>query len=242
MDLMMKMHSLLILAGFSIACIARAQAPLTSVDLLGELPPQSHQPQGGGCGQTYILQTNSNSVLPSNSITCHSGGVHFNNSFFRAYPAAGIPNGYSACSALVGIQVADAAGVGTTQPLTVRLYANSGTAFPGGTRTLLASQTVQITDQAQSLVEIPLVGTVPAGSELVIEAFTPSAQELGHSLFLGSNTSGQTRPAFTQTADCGIPTITSLTTAGFPNMHLVLFLDGVLGVANNAIFTNGFEN
>ncbi|MFN8289303.1 MAG: hypothetical protein U0U70_03480 [Chitinophagaceae bacterium] len=42
----------------------------------------------------------------------------------------------------------------TTVPVTVRIYTSAG-AFPGGTRTLRATQTVNLSSQTNTLVTVP---------------------------------------------------------------------------------------
>ena len=57
----------------------------------------------------------------------------------------------------------------------MRLYTNSGAAFPSGARTQIATTTVTVMDSAAgTALNVPLVATVPAGtSELIMEVFTP---------------------------------------------------------------------
>jgi hypothetical protein len=49
--------------------------------------------------------------------------------------------------------------------------------------------------------------------------------------FIGSNASVQTGPSYIQAADCGIATPTDLATIGFPNMHIILNINGATGGA-----------
>ena len=123
----------------------------------------------------------------------------------------------------VSFGVEEATGAGGTQPVTVRLYTNSGGAFPGGTRTQIATTTIQVPDAASGTVlNVPLVATVPAGtSELVMEVFTPNGQATGNFFFIGSNTAPETGPSYLSAADCGITTPTDTATIGFPDMNIV---------------------
>ena len=76
---------------------------------------------------------------------------------------------YNVSSVSFGIDSANNA-----QPVTVRLYTNAGGAFPAGTRTQIATTTINVTNsQSGTVVTTPLAATVPAGtSELVMELFT----------------------------------------------------------------------
>ncbi len=71
-----------------------------------------------------------------------------------------------------GIEEATA-GVGGVQPMTVNLY-TTDLVFPTGTLTLIGTADVMVPDQALSLFQIPVTGTAPAGSELVVEISIPA--------------------------------------------------------------------
>ena len=81
---------------------------------------------------------------------------------------------YAITSVSFGIEQATS-GSGTGQPVTVNLYTNSGTPFPGGTRTLLAtSGSINIPDQSLTVFNVPITAKVPAGTlELVMEVTNP---------------------------------------------------------------------
>jgi hypothetical protein len=182
----------------------------------------------GSCGPTTLTQSTSQ-IPVVGSVSCNGGAsvfAHADNRYFRAYSLAAFPTGFSACGVEVGIETANAAGVGTTQPITVNLYASTGGAFPAGTLAQVGTATVDVADQTLSLLNVPLTGTVPAGAELVVELFTPDGQVAGHSFFIGSNAAGQSGTGYIQAAACGIATPTALAGIGFPNMHIVLNVVG----------------
>jgi len=76
----------------------------------------------------------------------------------------GVPPGqpYYVSSVSFGIETASSAGA--NQPVTVRLHTNSGGAFPLGTLTQIASVTLNVTDQSNTILAVPLSVTVPAGT------------------------------------------------------------------------------
>ena len=132
---------------------------------------------------------------------------------------------YNVTSVSFGVE--EATGAGGTQPVTVRLHTNSGGAFPAGTRTQIATTTIQVLDSASGTVlNVPLVATVPAGSELVMEVFTPNGQATGNFFFIGSNTAAETGPSYLSAADCGLATPTDTATIGFPDMNIVFNING----------------
>jgi hypothetical protein len=82
-------------------------------------------------------------------------------------------------------------------------------------------------DQSQTIVNVPLTATVPAGnSELVMEVFTPSGLAAGNSFLVGSNTAAQTGPSYASSSVCGNPTPTNTADIGRPDMHIVFNIQG----------------
>ena len=132
--------------------------------------------------------------------------------------------------------MANASGTGTTQPVTVRIHTSAG-AFPGGVRTLVASQTYNIPDQTLSLYTATLTTapTVAANAILVLEIFTPSGQVAGHSFFIGSNALAETAPSYLSAAACGVPNPVTVGSLGFPNMHTIINAAGQVSNPSSSI-------
>src|SRR5205823_3188154 len=123
-----------------------------------------------------MTQSTSQAIVDGNSVACNDGVGTTENHYWRAFDMATFTGGqeYDVTSVSFGIELAQS-GSGTGQPLTVNLYIESGAPFPTGTRTLLAtSGELNIPDQADTIFEVPLTATVPAGTlELVMEVTTP---------------------------------------------------------------------
>jgi hypothetical protein len=134
---------------------------------------------------------------------------------------------YNVSSVSFGIEAANA-GSNLTQPVTVRLHRQTSGTFPGGTRTQIATTTVDVANQTQTVLSVPLVATVPAGTtELIMEVFTPDGRApVNHSFFIGSNTASQTGPSYISAATCNNVTPTNLSAIGFPDTHLVFNING----------------
>jgi hypothetical protein len=203
-----------------------------------------------------ITQNTSNSVV-AGSVSCNAGGFHTNNSYWRAYdlgPMA-LTGPFTVNSVTFGIELADANGVGTTQPVTVRVHTSAG-AFPGGVRTQVASQTFNIPDQTLSLYTATFTSapTVPANAILVLEVFTPDGRAPANNrFFIGSNALGQSAPCYLSAADCGAPNPVTLASLGFPNMHAIINAAGLVsnpassitqiaGLPSGAAFPVGVTN
>ena len=112
--------------------------------------------------------------------------------------------------------------------MTVRLYTQTTGTFPGGTRTQIATTTVNVANQTATVLNVPLAVTVPAGTtELIMEVFTPNGQApANNSFFIGSNAAAQTGPSYISAAACALPTPVTTASIGFPNMHIVMNING----------------
>jgi hypothetical protein len=182
------------------------------------------------CPET-ITQSSSQTITPNNSVACNTGPptyYHYDTSYWRAFNMAAV-NGsqqYNVTSVSFGIDNANDGG-NQGEPVTVRLYTNNGGPFPGGSRTQIAATTVNVLDQQQTILNVPISATVPAGtSELVMEVFAPSGIAAGNSFTIGSNAAAQTGPSYVSSANCGNPTPTDTAGIGRPDMHIVFNIQG----------------
>jgi hypothetical protein len=182
--------------------------------------------------QDALSVTITHSVDPVNvvagSVACNAGGLHTDNSYYRAFTlsAFGINNPFNVISVQIGIE--QATSTSGSQSITCNLY----TGVPGfptgypGSFTLIGTSTVTITPQNLTLYTFNVAGTVPVGQQLVVEIFTPNGQTLGNGFFIGSNSAGQTAPSYIAAVDCGISSPTDLAALGFPNMHIIMSVTG----------------
>jgi hypothetical protein len=77
-----------------------------------------------------------------------------------------------------------------------------------------------------TVVNIPVTGSAPAGSELVVEVLTPDGAAAGNSFFIGSNAAAETGPSYLRAPACGVNNPTTTAAIGFPNMHIVMNVNG----------------
>lgn len=184
----------------------------------------------GTCPST-ITHSTSQAITQNNSISCNTGppaSLHFDTSYWRAFNMGTFTGArrYDVTSVSFAIESARSK-TGLGQPVTIRLYASNDGPFPGGSRTQIATRNVTLMDTTFSILTVPLIATVPAGTaELVMEVFTPSGQEAGNSFFIGSNAAGQTRPSYVSAPNCGNPTPVETATVGRPDMHIVFNVNG----------------
>jgi uncharacterized repeat protein (TIGR01451 family) len=174
-----------------------------------------------GCGTVVLTQSVSQAITAANSVSCNAGGLHADNSYYRAFDLSGFPGGFNVCA--VEFAVETATGAGGTQPVTVNIYANNGGVFPAGTQTLVGTQNISLPDQSATIFNQALAAPLPAGTgQLVFEVFTPDGQAAGHTFFIGSNAGGETGPSFIEAADCGLTAPATTASIGFPQMQIVM--------------------
>ncbi|MBT8379877.1 MAG: T9SS type A sorting domain-containing protein [Ignavibacteria bacterium] len=189
---------------------------------------QGQVPLNNNTDAITITHSATQTITSGNSVSCNAGGLHTDNSYFRAFDlnSFGITNDFNITEVSIGIETCT--GAGGTQPITVNLWTSSQpfpTGFPGSV-TQIGTATLNVSDQTLTVFPIAVTGTAPAGSELVVEIFTPDGQTAGNSFFIGSNADGETGPSYLLAADCGITTPTTTGTIGFPNMHIVMNVTG----------------
>ena len=184
----------------------------------------------GACPAT-ITQSSSQTITLGNSVGCSSGPpdyIHRAESFWRAFNMAQFTNSqqYNVTSVSFGIEGVQS-GNGQGQSLTVRLYTNSGGAFPGGVRAQIGSATVTAMDQVGMMLSVPLVATVPAGApELIMEVAVPDGVQSSDVFSIGSNAATQTGPSYISALSCGSPDPVDTASIGFPDTHLVFNVNG----------------
>ena len=142
------------------------------------------------------------------------------------------PSGFSACGIQVAIETATSP---SGQSITVNLYSAAAGVFPSGATTLVGTTSTSVADQSGTILNVPLTGVVPAGSDLIVEVFTPDGRTLNNSFFIGSNAGASTAPSYIRAPDCGIATPTAVSSVGFPNMNILLNVDGTFGTSPAAV-------
>ncbi len=213
------------------------------------LPAQAQELTNGGSGGAVSIGelpqslapvsiTQSNdlaTIVQFNSVSCNNGSPTFNhadNSYIRVFDLDGDHG-------LVSFRVIDidwavesaASSTGGGQPIVINVYqlanglpptfANLGA--PIGT-----TGTINFPDMALALVNTPVASPdIDATThDLVVEVFTPDGQATGETFFIGSNAGGQTAPSFIAAAACGIADPADIGAIGFPNMHLIMQVNG----------------
>lgn len=190
-----------------------------------------------GQAATLWQNTDQTTIITNNSISCNLAGEHADNSYWRAFTPTsfGLGGTFSVTGVRIGIEEATAGSGGSNQPITVRIYAVSGAAFPVGTRTLIGSANTTVTNGTLFFQDINITASPqPAGNQIVVEIFTPNGQTVHNRFFIGSNNLGQSAPSYISAGDCGAPDPVNVATAGAPNMHTLIALKGSITTAANS--------
>ena len=189
-------------------------------------PPRSPSDAASRDDGPEVELTHSNALLVqgSNPFTwCDRSDHHFYRSFrLRDFNVHGA---FAVTSVTVGIERALAGGAGTTQPLQVTLHTVTGEMQVANLAPLV-STTVQVSDQAFSLLEVPITATVPAGATLVIEVTVPDGRQQRHVLYPGTNRLGETAPSYLRAPGCDVWNVASFAALGRKDTGLVLSVSG----------------
>lgn len=171
-----------------------------------------------------LTQSNSLSITAGNSVSCNDSGTgeHTDNSYYRVFDLGvlGIDGAFSVSQVEMGIEQATSAG---SQPAQVKLHQLNG-AFTLANLTSITSTNVNVANTQSTVVPFSVSGTAAASSKLVVEFFTPTGT--GNTIFVGSNTLGETAPGYMRAVDCAINQPTTTAAIGFPTMHIVMRVHG----------------
>jgi hypothetical protein len=190
-----------------------------------------HLGQPSGICPPTITQSTNQAVV-TNSVACSDPGIGtLESHYWRAFDMNTFTGGqaYDITSVEFGIEQALSL-FGTDQLLTINLYVNHGSPFPGGdwqSNLLVSSGEIRIQNQEDTIFNVPLTATVPAGTlELVMEVLSPD-QTIEHNFFIiGSNPDPETGPSYLSAPDCGNPEPVATRCVGFPDMHYVFNING----------------
>jgi hypothetical protein len=181
------------------------------------------------CVPRIITHSLRQTIIPGNTVACGANPPNnFTraNSYWRAFNLGtqfGFTDPFTISQVQVAVQVANS--TTASQTLTVRLYTNSGGAFPAGTRTQVLSNAFTLPNIAgPTLLTLTLSApvTVPAASELVYEVATQDHTTNNNFIIIGSNNLGQTGPTYISAAACGLANPADVASIGFAGTHIIM--------------------
>jgi subtilisin family serine protease len=161
---------------------------------------------------TTITHSSSQDITAGNSVACGAGPTKFLRTF--TLEDFEIEGEFAVTNVSFGIEIVE-----STTDATVNLYELDGE-FVYDNMTLLGSSDVTLEPQELTMVDVPVTGTAPAGSTLVVEVLGEPG------FFIGSNAEPETAPSYIASDDCGTPEPTTVEDLGFPDMHTVMNVTG----------------
>jgi hypothetical protein len=186
-----------------------------------QVVPES-EPSSVGVTLTHSA---SQAIQAGNSVACSPDGgfTTTENGYLRTFTLEdfGVFSDFDVTEVSFGIESLSA----VSQTLTVNLFTLDAEPFIYDNMTLIGSADTTLDPQALTLVTVPVTGTAPEGSTLVVEIDAPTVAGIG-GFFIGSNNEGQTAPSYLRSASCGLPEPTDTADVGAPGMHIVMNVTG----------------
>lgn len=227
----MKPVSLLLAAGLGMSLAVPAGAQNFGFSTSGSGPSSDVRvPRTSHGGVVLTQNSDTGTITDLNSVSCNAGGSHADNSYYRRFDLDG-GSGLTGSFEVVGLDlgVETASSPGGDQPIDIILHT-----IPNGDPLVLANLTqvgisnTTVADTNLAIVNFPVTSSPidPLTSDLVVEVFTPNGQADGTRFFIGSNANGETAPSYLRAPDCSVSEPTSTGTLGFPNMHILMLVNG----------------
>lgn len=206
----------------------RAQEPLELTQAPNGSPPGTQPPLP--ISPISLTHSVSLTIQSGNSQACGStqSGYTAQNSFWRVYDLDGdfgIIDPFTVQGVIFGVDNTN--GIFN---VTVRAYTLSGP-FTLENLTLISQASIQLDDASNgTLVSVELPPAIMSAQlDLVIEIDVPNGQSQPANFYPASNDLGQTDPSYLSAPSCGFPEPTDLAALGFPEMHLVMIVNGDTG-------------
>jgi hypothetical protein len=172
---------------------------------------------------TTITHSSSMDIQTDNSVAClnEDGTETVESRYLRTFTLGdfNITGDFNVAGVTFGIH-----SLTTSASITVNLYTLEG-AFISSNMTLIGTATQNLSDQFLTLVTMPVTGTAPADSTLVVEIVAPDFSFQRESFFPGMNDLGETAPSYIVSEECGIFNPTTMADVGFPDAHLVMAVE-----------------
>ncbi|MGI5190274.1 S8 family serine peptidase [Promicromonospora sp. CA-289599] len=162
---------------------------------------------------TTITHSSSQDITPDNSVACKWGEANWMRTF--TLEDFEIQGAFAVTNVSFGVE-----SVKVTTDATVNLYELNGKEVTYENMTLLGSSVVTLERQGPTMVDVPVTGTAPAGSTLVVEVVGYDA-----AFFIGSNAEPETAPSYLA-GNCASHFPATAAELGYPDIHMVLNVTG----------------
>ena len=179
-------------------------------------------------GATSITQsTDTATITTGNSVACPAD----NDNYYRRFDldgAHGITTDFTISDVDFGVE--SSTGNAGSQPIAVNLYSiPNASALTLANLTLVGSANINMADGAAFIQNVVVSGVVNGSTDDLVVEIIANDTTNGTTFFIGSNGAGQTAPSFILSAGCGATEPTDIAGLGFPNMHIVMVVNGSVG-------------
>ncbi len=197
-------------------------------------PPDAKPAPDAMPGTITMTESTSSTIVQGNTVSCNDGPPYFDtaeNSYYRAFKLSDFGVNSALAIQHVDFGVEQAIAGGASQSVTVKVYTYTGatgTALDTSMMTPIGSKTVKVPDTSNGeMVTAAVSATAPAGSTIVVEIFIPDGTQALNTLFLGSNTAGESQPGYIRAPTCSTATPTAFASlASAPVVDLVMSVTG----------------
>lgn len=219
------------LAEMSVVIVLAAAVSFAAEFSTNPTPGQSASHPELAPGPNSITQsTDPVTITTGNSVSCNNGIGHTDNNYMRRFildTDHGIVNQFEVTSVDVGIESA----VSSTgsQPIEIRLHSIAkADPLTFANLTQVGVSVTTVADTSAVIVNFPVTGSIvdPTTHDLVVDVFTPDGTSTGELLYIGSNAAGQLHPNYLAAASCGVTEPTDTAAIGFPDMMIVMTVNG----------------
>lgn len=182
-------------------------------------------------GQVTLTQSTQQAIAAGRSVTCQGlfGLWEYETSYLRHFTPAdfGVVGDLEVSSVTFGIE----GFLGLSTRLTVNLYTLTDAPLRYQNLHRIGTATTRLGTglDRMSAIEVPVTGTVPAGSTLVVEVRAPA--NVLSSFFLGAHPDGQAADSYLRAPKCGLPEPTPTQEIGLPQLQFLINVTGTATVA-----------
>lgn len=203
---------------------ALADPDKLSTGLGGGEAVAGHRFQAPRGDEVVLTHSNSLDIQTEVTLACSPDGGFTTraNRFLRTFSLAdfAVSSDFDVSEVAFGIDSL----TGDPVTVTVNLYELGGD-FLYENMELIGTAKQEFEAQTLTLVNVPVNGTVPAGSTLVVEIAAPDLADVG-GFFPGSNTQGESAPSYLAADDCGFLEPTPYSIISTDPVHLVMTVTG----------------
>jgi hypothetical protein len=181
-------------------------------------------------GQLTFTHSRSQSVVAGSGAACarNRGTITAATSYLRHFTLSDFDITGELAVTSVSFGVESLRGAAQTVTVNLHTMADPGGPFRYDNFDPIGSAEVTLRPQTMSIVEVPVTGTAPAGSTLVVEVAAPDLRR--GSFYPGANPDGQAAPSYLASAACGLPEPAPTAALGFPDLQFLLDVTGVAAV------------